>query len=127
MWHDNFGRDISDFRLLEEGEYCKCSRSVKFPRRSPGCPQPRSSHSSFLPPLGSPRTRFRPSSKSARGRAVAANLWVRLPSDWIDKHRLREFSWKHGGEGTDNTAALMALIVIAHNTDQASGESRCTY
>ena len=35
---------------------------------------------------------------SKRGRAVAANLWVRLPSDWIDKHRLREFPWKHGGK-----------------------------
>ena len=58
---------------------------------------------------------------------MVGNLWVRLPSDWIDKQGLRQLSWKHGGIGADNTAALMLLTAIGHTTDQDTGESRCTY
>lgn len=53
--------------------------------------------------------------------------WVRLPSAWIDEGRLTELSWKSGGDGSDNIAALMALTAIAHAADQESGVGRLTY
>ena len=53
--------------------------------------------------------------------------WVRLPSRWIDEHRLTELTWKPGGRGSDNTAALMALTVIAHSADVEHGVARVTY
>jgi hypothetical protein len=53
--------------------------------------------------------------------------WVRLPSAWIDAHGLADLPWKSGGEGSDNTAALMALIVITHAVDQDTGIARVTY
>jgi hypothetical protein len=53
--------------------------------------------------------------------------WVRLPSEWIDNHGLAQLSWKSGGEGADNTAALMVLTTIAHAADQERGEARLTY
>jgi hypothetical protein len=50
-----------------------------------------------------------------------------LPSAWINNHGLRQLSWSHGGAGSDNTAALMALTVIAHEVDGKSGIARVTY
>ena len=36
-------------------------------------------------------------------------------------------SWKSGGQGADNIAALMALTAIAHAADQESGIARLIY
>lgn len=51
--------------------------------------------------------------------------WVRLPSGWIEDGGLKAFQWSEGG--SDNTAALMALVAIAHCADQATGLARLTY
>ena len=51
--------------------------------------------------------------------------WVRLPSAWIEEHGLKEFQWKDGG--SDNTAALLALLAIAHRADQDTGLAKVTY
>ena len=53
--------------------------------------------------------------------------WMRLPSAWMNNHGLRRLSWSHGGAGSDNAAALMALTVIAHEVDGESGIARVTY
>jgi hypothetical protein len=58
---------------------------------------------------------------------VVTRPWVRLPSAWIDKRELVQLSWKHGGAGADNIAALMILTAIAHAADQESGAARRTY
>ncbi|WP_394886537.1 hypothetical protein ACG873_18500 [Mesorhizobium sp. AaZ16] len=52
--------------------------------------------------------------------------WVRLPSDWIEAKGLRQLQWG-GGVGSDNTAALMALMVIAHHSDADTGIAKITY
>ena len=51
--------------------------------------------------------------------------WVKLPSRWIENGGLKKFLWKNGG--SDNTAALMALIVIAHHADEDTGMAKMTY
>ena len=51
--------------------------------------------------------------------------WVHLPSTWVQRYGLKEFSWRDGG--SDNTAALMALIAIAHRADQETGSAHLTY
>lgn len=56
---------------------------------------------------------------------MALRKWVNLPSVWIEEHGLKKFKWKDGA--SDNTAALMALIVIAHHADQETGLTRITY
>ncbi len=58
---------------------------------------------------------------------MANSSWMRLPSRWIDHHGLTQLSWHHGGGGSDNTAALMALTVIAHEIDSETGIARVTY
>ena len=58
---------------------------------------------------------------------MAANAWVRLPSGWIDRKELASLQWRAGGEGSDNTAALMALTAIAHRADPENGVTRATY
>jgi hypothetical protein len=58
---------------------------------------------------------------------MAIRPWVRLPSAWINEGGLTKLSWKPGGYGSDNTAALMALTAIAHAADQESGVARLTY
>jgi hypothetical protein len=55
------------------------------------------------------------------------NKWVRLPSSWINQGDLRRLRWASGGEGSDNTAALMALVAIAHRADEENGVARLTY
>jgi hypothetical protein len=40
---------------------------------------------------------------------------------------LATMKWKSGGEGSDNTAALMALTVIAHLANDENGIARATY
>lgn len=51
--------------------------------------------------------------------------FVRLPSKWILSTGLKQFSWKN--DKSDNTAALMALVGIAHHTDQETGVAKLTY
>ena len=51
--------------------------------------------------------------------------FVRLPSKWILSNGLKQFSWKN--DKSDNTAALMALVGIAHHTDQETGVAKLTY
>jgi hypothetical protein len=58
---------------------------------------------------------------------MAIDPWVCLPTAWISERGLREFRWKHGGTGSDNIAALMALVAIAHVADQANGIATATY
>lgn len=52
---------------------------------------------------------------------------MRLPSAWINQRRLNELKWGRNGSGANNTAALMALISIAHVADDVTGVSRITY
>jgi len=52
--------------------------------------------------------------------------WVRLPSAWIKDKRLRELSWKDDA-GSNNTATLMVLAVIAHHTNPETGTAFLTY
>jgi hypothetical protein len=58
---------------------------------------------------------------------MANSTWMRLPSRWIDDHGLTQLSWSHAGGGSDNTAALMALTVIAHEIESETGVARITY
>lgn len=58
--------------------------------------------------------------------------WVQLPSWWIMEQGLAQFRWERRegegeGERADNTAALMALIVIAHHAEPQTGLARLTY
>lgn len=53
--------------------------------------------------------------------------WVRLPSAWIEANGLQKFRWAGDGKGSDNTAALMTLAVIAHHANGESGVARLTY
>lgn len=52
-------------------------------------------------------------------------LFVKLPSAWIEAGGLADFRWKAGG--SDETAALMVLMVIAHHVDPIEGIARLTY
>ena len=52
--------------------------------------------------------------------------WVRLPTAWIQSHGLRAFRWA-GAERSDNTAALMLLLPIAHHADNQTGIAHMTY
>lgn len=53
-------------------------------------------------------------------------IFVRLPNDWIEQGGLKDFKWTPG-QGAANLAALMALVVIAHNADPDTGIARLTY
>lgn len=52
--------------------------------------------------------------------------WVPIPTRWIEDHGLKEFTWADGGEGSNMTAALICLMLIAHHTD-SFGLARLTY
>lgn len=56
---------------------------------------------------------------------MAMQKWIHLPSAWIEDGGLKKFRWNAGG--SDNSAALMALIAIAHRADQGNGFARLTY
>lgn len=59
---------------------------------------------------------------------IARKEWVKLPSEWIDDGGLRAFKWGGpGGDGANNTAALMALIALAHHAEEQTGHVRLTY
>lgn len=58
---------------------------------------------------------------------MALRDWVKLPSGWIEAKGLRQFQWGANGEGSANTAALMALAAISHHADAESGIARLTY
>ena len=51
--------------------------------------------------------------------------FVRLPSAWILRHGLKQFRWNK--DTSDNTAALMTLVGIAHHADQETGVAKLTY
>ena len=51
--------------------------------------------------------------------------WVALPSRWIEDGGLKSFRWVDNGAA--NTAALMALIAVAHNIDRETASCRMTY
>lgn len=51
--------------------------------------------------------------------------WVKLPSAWIIEDKLKDFQWGKGG--SDNTAALMVLLVVAHHADPDSGVAHLTF
>jgi len=53
--------------------------------------------------------------------------WVRLPSNWILQKGLTVLHWDGDGRGSDNTAALMTLIAIAHHASPESGVASLTY
>ncbi|HEY5363861.1 MAG TPA: hypothetical protein VIJ49_06650 [Aestuariivirga sp.] len=50
--------------------------------------------------------------------------WVKLPTRWIEDGGLDQLRWAK--DGSSCTAALMLLIVVAHNADDA-GSSSITY
>lgn len=52
--------------------------------------------------------------------------WVKLPTAWINAGGLKAFRWDRG-QGANNIAALMCLMVIAHHTDPDTGEASVTY
>ena len=53
--------------------------------------------------------------------------WVRLPTRWITSKGLLEFQWRGEGGGSNNVAALMCLIAIAHVASQQTGTAQITY
>lgn len=52
-------------------------------------------------------------------------VFVKLPVRWIDGSGLKAFKWQKGG--SDETAALMLLAVLAHHMDPEDGSVRLTY
>ena len=59
---------------------------------------------------------------------MALRDWVRLPTEWIEVHGLKALTWGGAdGEGSNNTAALMALMAIAHHAEDETGIARLTY
>ena len=51
---------------------------------------------------------------------------MRLPTDWIQEKGLHELRWAKG-EGSDQAAALMVLMPIAHHADDQTGAAKLTY
>ena len=52
--------------------------------------------------------------------------WAKLPSTWIEKGGLKEFSWGQKG-GSAQAAALMTLLAISHRTADETGSARRGY
>lgn len=52
--------------------------------------------------------------------------WVKLPTEWIRLGGLKRFRWE-ADRGSDNVAALIALIAIAHHADDENGVAKLTY
>lgn len=52
--------------------------------------------------------------------------WVRLPTSWIQAGGLKNFRWKQG-EGADNIAALIVLMVLAHHAEDEDGTAKLSY
>jgi DNA-binding IscR family transcriptional regulator len=52
-------------------------------------------------------------------------VFVKLPVRWIDAGGLKAFKWHQGG--SDETAALMLLAVLAHHIDAEDGTVQLTY
>lgn len=54
--------------------------------------------------------------------------WVRFPSLWIEDGGLKKLRWGgENGDGSANTAALMALMPLAHHADDQTGVIKLTY
>jgi DNA-binding IscR family transcriptional regulator len=43
--------------------------------------------------------------------------WVKMPTTWISENKLKLFKWSSAGEGSQNTAALMAYIALCHRLE----------
>jgi hypothetical protein len=55
------------------------------------------------------------------------NDWVKLPTNWIQKDGgLKRLGW-NSTRRSDNIAALMVLIALAHHADQDNGIAKITY
>ena len=52
--------------------------------------------------------------------------WVKLPSAWMEQGGLKLFRWGRGA-GAAETAALMALLGLAHRADLDTGIAKATY
>lgn len=51
--------------------------------------------------------------------------WARLPVGWIEENGLQRFTWR--AHGSNSTAALLVLIVLAHHQDPDTGIAKITY
>ena len=58
---------------------------------------------------------------------MAMQAWGRLPCAWIENKGLANFNWGKNGVGSDNAAALITLLAIAHHVDAESGLANLTY
>lgn len=58
---------------------------------------------------------------------MAMQAWVRLPCGWVEKKGLAKMAWGRDGVGSDNAAALMVLLAIAHHVDGETGIATLTY
>ncbi len=58
---------------------------------------------------------------------MAMQSWVRLPVGWIEQNGLTKLTWGADGLGSDNAAALMVLMAIAHHADTDTGIASITY
>ena len=58
---------------------------------------------------------------------MAMQAWVRLPCDWVERKGLTKMIWGRDGAGSDNAAALMVLLAIAHHVDGETGIATLTY
>lgn len=56
---------------------------------------------------------------------VRRPVFVKLPVRWIDAGGLKLFKWRQSG--SDETAALMLLAVLAHHMNPEDGSVRLTY
>lgn len=43
--------------------------------------------------------------------------WVKMPTHWISENRLKQFKWSSSGDGSENTAALLAYIALCHQLE----------
>lgn len=60
--------------------------------------------------------------------AAPLQKWVALPNGWIEQGGLKRLRWTtEVGSPSDNTAALMALLGIAHQTDRKTRVATTTY
>lgn len=59
---------------------------------------------------------------------MAIRKWVQLPTKWILQDKgLIGFRWGLNGQGSDNAAALIVLMVIAHHAEEETGVAEITY
>ncbi len=57
---------------------------------------------------------------------MAMKDWVKLPTTWIQNKGLTAFRWT-AASGSDQAAALMVLVAMAHHADETKGTVHLTY